>query len=161
MTKKTERQCLMSVGASTMDEIRGAAIKELIPQRDPMIMIDAFYDATESEADTGFTITEDNLFCGDDGLFAEPGLVEHIAQSASAFAGYKAKMANRPTPIGYIGELKKFRIHFLPRAGDELRTRIRILSEVLGVSLLTAETTVNGETAVQGQMKIYIKPSSN
>ena len=141
-----------------MNEIRGEAVKDLIPQRDPMIMIDTFYGATESEADTGFTIAKDNLFCSDD-LFEAPGLVEHIAQSASAFAGYRAKMANAPTPLGFIGEVKKFRIHFLPQAGDALRTHIRILSEALGVSLLTAETKVNGETAAQCQMKIYIKPS--
>ncbi|MDR2916700.1 MAG: hydroxymyristoyl-ACP dehydratase [Tannerella sp.] len=141
-----------------MAEIRGEAIKELIPQRDPIIMIDAFYGATESEADTGFTIAKENLFCSDD-RFMEPGLIEHIAQSASAFAGYKAKIKNEPTPIGYIGEVKKFRIHFLPHVGDELRTNIRIMSEVLGISLLTAETKVNGEIAAQCQMKIFIKPA--
>ena len=136
--------------------IKHEAIKELIPQRDPIIMIDTFYDATESEADTGFTISDDTLFC-DDGFLTEPGLIEHIAQSASAFAGYKAKVANKTTPLGFIGEVKKCRIHFLPRVGDELRTHIRILSEVLGVSLLTAETKVNGVMAVQCQMKIFIE----
>jgi len=139
-----------------MVNIRGEAIKELIPQRDPMIMIDTFYDATESEADTGFTIAEDNLFCCE-GLFEEPGLIEHIAQSASAFAGYKARIANQPTPLGFIGEAKKLRIHFLPKVGDALLTHIRILTEVQGISLLTAETKVNGEVAIQCQMKIYIE----
>ena len=137
--------------------IKGEGIKELIPQREPMIMVDTFYGATESEADTGLRIADNNLFCSE-GFFMEPGLVEHIAQSASAFAGYNAKVKNEPTPIGYIGEVKKFRINFLPRSGDELRTHIRIISEVLGVSLLTAETMVNGEIAAQCQMKIFIKP---
>jgi len=150
-----------------MVNIRGEAIKELIPQREPMLMIDTFYDATVTETDTGYAVTEadtgytvakDSLFCSDYG-FEEPGLVEHIAQSASAMAGYKAKLTNEPTPLGFIGEVKKCRIHFLPRAGDELRTHIRILSELFGVSLLAAETKVNGELAVQCQMKIFIKPS--
>ena len=139
-----------------MDPIKGEAIRELIPQREPMIMIDALCEATESEAVTGLTVTEDNLFCSND-LFEEPGLVEHIAQSASAFAGYKAKVANRLTPLGFIGEVKKCRIHFLPHVGDVLRTHICVLSEALGVSLLTAETGVNGDVAVQCQIKIYIK----
>jgi predicted hotdog family 3-hydroxylacyl-ACP dehydratase len=139
-----------------MAPIRGEAIKELIPQRDPVIMIDAFYDATESEADTGLTIARNTFFCND-GLLTEPGLIEHIAQSASAFAGYKAKLANQPAPLGFIAEVRKCRIHFLPKAGNELRTHLRILSEALGVSLLTAETKVNSETVVQCQMKIFIK----
>lgn len=133
-------------------------IKELIPQREPIIMLDTFCGATESEADTGLVVSDDNLFCND-GYLMEPGLVEHIAQSASAFAGYKAKAANKPTPVGYIAEVKKFRIHFLPHAGDCLRTHIRIHSEVLGVSLLTAETKVEEEVVAWCQMKIFIKPS--
>jgi len=139
-----------------METVSGNAIKELIPQRDPMIMIDTFYEATASEADTGFTVSDTTLFC-DGVFFTEPGLIEHIAQSASAFAGYKAKIAHEPTPLGFIGEVKKCRIHFLPRVGDGLRTHIRILSEALGVSLLAVETKVNGVTAVEGQMKIFIQ----
>ena len=131
-------------------------IKELIPQREPMLMIDAFYNATESESDTGLTLTKDNLFCSE-GFFEETGLVEHIAQSASAFAGYKARLVNQPISLGFIGEVKKCKIHFLPKVGDELRTHICILSEALGVSLLSAETKVSGEVAIQCQMKIYIK----
>ncbi|HCC53219.1 MAG TPA: hydroxymyristoyl-ACP dehydratase [Porphyromonadaceae bacterium] len=141
-----------------MVEIKGEGIKELIPQRDPIIMIDTFYGATDSEADTGLTVSDNNLFHSE-GCLMEPGLIEHIAQSASAYAGYKAKVKNEPTPVGYIAEVKKFRIHFLPHTGDELRTHIRIISEALGVSLLSAETKVNGEVAAQCQMKIYIKPS--
>lgn len=143
-----------------MTEISREGIKELIPQRAPIMMLDVFNcaTATDSEADTGLTVTADNLFCSE-GFFKEPGLIEHIAQSASAFAGYKAKIKNEPTPIGFIGEVKKFRIHFLPQCGDVLQTHIRIVSEVLGISLIAAETKVNGEIAAQCQMKIYIKPS--
>ena len=140
-----------------MNEIKGEGIKELIPQRYPIIMVDTFYGATDTEADTGLTVADDNLFCSD-GFFMEPGLVEHIAQSASAFAGYKAKIKNKPAPIGFIGEVKKFRINFLPRSGDKICTHIRIISEVLGVSLLTAESLVGEEVAAQCQMKIFIKP---
>jgi len=139
-----------------MNEIRGEAIKELIPQRDPMIMIDVLYCATELEAETGLTVAENTMFCSE-GLLEEPGLIEHIAQSASAFAGFKAKLANQPAPLGFIGEVKKCSIYFLPKMGDALRTHIRILTEALGVSLLTAETRVNDVVAVQCQMKIYIK----
>jgi predicted hotdog family 3-hydroxylacyl-ACP dehydratase len=141
-----------------MTTIRGESLQELIPQRDPIVMIDTFYGATDSEADTGLTVTDHNLFC--DGVhLMEPGLIEHIAQSASAWAGYKAKREGKPTPVGYIAEVKKFRIHFLPRTGDELRTQIHIVSEVLGVSLCTAETKVNGTVAARCQMKIYIERS--
>jgi predicted hotdog family 3-hydroxylacyl-ACP dehydratase len=141
-----------------MTTIKGEGIKRLIPQRYPIIMLDMFCGATETEANTGLTVTGENLFCSE-GFFCEPGLIEHIAQSASALAGYQATERNEPIPTGFIGEIKKCRIYFLPRIGDELHTHIRIVSEVLDVSLIEAETKVNEEVAMQCRMKIYIKPS--
>jgi predicted hotdog family 3-hydroxylacyl-ACP dehydratase len=41
--------------------------------------------------------------------FSPSGFDEHIAQSASAFAGHTAKKNGKPVPIGFIGEVKKFK----------------------------------------------------
>ena len=65
-------------------------IKSLIPQREPILLVDALVGVEGDMARTQLTVRRDNSFVGDDGLLAEPGLIEHIAQSASAFAGYKA-----------------------------------------------------------------------
>ena len=93
---------------------QGEGIKELIPQRYPIIMVDTFYDATEMECNTGLTILDDNIFC-ENGSLLEPGIIEHIAQSASAHAGYKEKLKNSPNPpVGYIGEVKKFKLYRKP-----------------------------------------------
>jgi len=137
----------------------GEEIKRLIPQREPMLMIDAFYEATDTEANTGVTVSEDSLLV-DDGMLSEAGLVEHIAQSASAFAGYKALMRDSTPPLGLIGEVRKCRISFLPRIGDALLTHIRIISEALGVTLIEAVTKVGDNISAECQMKIYIKPAS-
>lgn len=131
-------------------------IKELIPQRSPILMVDAFYKATADEAYTGLTIKEDNLFLSD-GKFTEPGLIEHIAQSASAFAGYTARMQGKQAPVGYIGEIKKFNLVALPNCGDSLNTYIRIVSVVGNVSLLQAETKVGEDTVCTTNMKIAIE----
>lgn len=131
-------------------------IKELIPQRSPILMVDTFYKATADEAYTGLTIKEDNLFLSD-GKFTEPGLIEHIAQSASAFAGYTARMQGKQAPIGYIGEIKKFNLVKLPNCGDSLNTYIRIVSVVGNVSLLQAETKVGEDTVCTTNMKIAIE----
>ena len=134
----------------------GEDIKKLIPQRPPIMMVDTFWEATDTDARTGLTIQHDNYFV-QDGKFREPGLIEHIAQSASAFAGYGYFKAGKPAPIGYIGEIKKCAIHRLPLAGETLQTRIHILSEVMGVTLLSAETESNGEIVVESRMKISIQ----
>ena len=135
---------------------KGDQIKEFILQREPIVMVDALYNATETGCMTGLTILPDNLFC-DGGFFTEPGLIEHIAQSASVFAGYNAKHKNKPAPVGFIGEVKKYETFELPKVGDELITSIHILSEVMNITLLSAEIKAGSRIVAACQMKISIK----
>ena len=134
----------------------GEQIYSLIPQRAPMVMIDAFFEGSDTEAHTGLTVRDDNLFCVN-GLFTEPGLIENIAQSASALAGYKAYRQHKTAPVGYIGEVKKFRIFRLPATGEQLKTSVLILSEVMKISLVAAEIKSGGETIATCQMKIFVE----
>ena len=136
-------------------------IKSLIPQREPILLVDALVGVEGDMARTQLTVRRDNSFVGDDGMLAEPGLIEHIAQSASAFAGYKAMEAGASEPpVGYIGEVKKFRCFRCPRVGEELQTTVTFGPEVGGVSLLTGETCVGEETLACTQMKIYVAEGS-
>ncbi len=136
--------------------LKGEQIKEFIPQREPIIMVDTLYNVTENGCTTGLTILPDNLFC-EEGFFTEPGLIEHIAQSASVFAGYSAKDKGKPAPIGFIGDVKKYETIELPKVGNELVTTIKILSEVMNITLLAAETKVDDRMIAGCQMKIFIK----
>jgi predicted hotdog family 3-hydroxylacyl-ACP dehydratase len=138
----------------------GDRILSLIPQRAPMLMLDTFFEGNETEAHTGLTVQADNLFCVD-GRFTEPGLMEHIAQSASAHAGYKALCKQKTAPLGFIGEIKKFRVFRLPAVGEQLRTSVNVLSEVLNISLISAEITSDGEPVATCQMKIFIQNTEN
>jgi len=78
----------------------------LIPQRPPIVMVDLLQNVTESEAETGLLIKEDNIFV-QNGQMQEPGLIEHIAQSAAAFAGFRGYASGEEPRLGYIGELKR------------------------------------------------------
>lgn len=143
--------------STTSPLFKGEGIKELIPQRHPIVMVDTFYDASETECNTGLTVLEDNIFC-ENGCLIEPGIIEHIAQSASAHAGYKEKLKNSVNPpIGYIGEVKKFKLFRKPTVGEHLHTFIKIASEIMNISLIKTETKVGDELIASCQMKIYIK----
>ena len=134
----------------------GEQIKELIPQREPIIMIDAFYGATDKECHTGLTVPFDNIFCKNSIL--EPiGIVEHIAQSASAFTGYIALTNDKPAPVGYIGEVKNFTCHRIIHAGEQLFTTITTRTQVLNIMMIDAETKIDGEIVANCQMKISIE----
>lgn len=134
----------------------GEELYRLIPQRPPIVMVDALVDVAEGEACTALTVAEGNIFCSE-GKLREPGLIEHIAQSAAAFAGFATYKQGLPPKLGYIGELKKIRIDALPHVGDTLRTKLRVLGEAAGITLLEAETKAGDTVVAAGQMKIFIK----
>lgn len=136
--------------------VAGEAVLELIPQRSPIVMVDAFYGVDDVCSYSSLTIREDNLFF-DNGKFREPGIIEHVAQSAAARVGYVCRQENRPIPVGFIGQLKNFKIHALPSAGDKLCTTIKIESEFMGVSLVSATVYVGEQLLADCQMKIFIK----
>ncbi|MCQ2227616.1 MAG: beta-hydroxyacyl-ACP dehydratase [Bacteroidales bacterium] len=132
-------------------------IRKLLNQRDPILMVGCFKCLSDVECETSLKIAEDNVFCIS-GEFTEPGLIEHIAQSASAFVGYKAISfdGTEKAPVGYIGEVKKFKLGFLPKVGDTLRTTIRIQSVVMNITMFTGETFVNDQLVASCQMKLSI-----
>lgn len=122
------------------------------------MMVDRLVHAEAERCTTSLTIAPDNFFLDADGLVAEAGLVEHIAQSASAFAGYRAKEAGaEKPPVGYIGEVKRFHCYRRPAVGETLTTTITMGPTVGEVTIIRGETTSNGEKIAETQMKIAIK----
>jgi predicted hotdog family 3-hydroxylacyl-ACP dehydratase len=133
-------------------------IEELIPQRSPIMMVDELLKVEGDECTCQLTVREDNYFIESDGQMAEPGVIEHIAQSASAFAGYKAvsEGATEP-PVGYIGEVKNFRIYRRPQIGDVLRTVIAMGATMAGVTIISGTTYCQDECIAETQMKIFVR----
>lgn len=135
-------------------------IEILIPQRPPFVMIDKLLEVTQTATTTGFTIQADNLFV-QDGIFKEPGLVENIAQTAAARAGYVSKTENKPVPVGYIGAVNNLQIFSLPKTGDELITEITIENQIFDVTLILGKITCNQQLIAQCNMKIFISKPKN
>lgn len=134
-------------------------IEDLIPQRLPIMMVDELLWAEDDVCACRLLVRADNFFLEEDGMMAEPGVIEHIAQSASAFAGYRAVCngAEEP-PVGYIGEVKNFRLCRRPRLGDVLTTTITMGATVGGVTIIHGTTcAADGETVAETQMKIFVR----
>lgn len=133
------------------------AMERLIPQRDPIRMVDRLVEVDGGTATTALSVRPDNYFMEDDGAMAEPGLIEHIAQSALALAGYRALASGASAPpVGYIGEVRKFRCYRRPRVGEELRTSV-VWGDTIGdIALVSGESRVGDERVAEVGMKISI-----
>ncbi len=130
-------------------------ITSLIPQRKPFVMVDALLRSGDTVTTSTFRIPADNIFV-EAGFFKEPGLVENIAQTVAARAGYEAQQGGKPVAIGYIGSVRNLEVFFLPAVDDELETEVTVENQVFNVTIVSGKITCREKTVAQCQMKIFI-----
>lgn len=136
--------------------IHGEGILGLIPQRPPIVMVDSFFGIEENCSYSGLTITSDNIFC-EAGKLQEPGVIEHIAQSAAARIGFIYTRQGAQVPLGFIGSVDKLKIYNLPEVGMKLFTEITVVQEVFDITLVSAQVKAGEELIAECRMKIFIK----
>lgn len=132
------------------------AVTQMIPQAEPMVMIDRLINNDENTTASGFEILPDNVFC-EGGFLSASGLTENIAQTAAARGGYRALMENAAVNIGFIGAVKKLKIHQLPKVGQRLETRIEVKNRVLNFSMVVGHVYCEGQLMAECDMRIYEK----
>lgn len=131
-------------------------ISSLIPQKPPFVMIDQLLHSDEMVTRSSFRVTPGNVFTIN-GRFAEAGLMENMAQTAAARAGYMAGLENKPVKIGYIGSVKNLEIFGLPEINDDIQTEIKIEDQVFNVSMISGRVSCNGKLIAQCEMKIFME----
>ncbi|RYY30885.1 MAG: 3-hydroxyacyl-ACP dehydratase [Chitinophagaceae bacterium] len=130
-------------------------IESLIPQRWPFKMISELEYCEGDTTRSSFTVAADNIFVVN-GRMREPALVENIAQTAAARAGWLARQENRPVTLGYIGAIQKLEIFGLPEIGDTVSTEIKVLNQVFDVTLVAGKLSCKGKVMASCEMKIFI-----
>ncbi|HTL09028.1 MAG TPA: hypothetical protein VL307_12240 [Chitinophagaceae bacterium] len=131
-------------------------IESLIPQRHPFVMIDELTASDGNFTSSRLQVRADNIFVADN-VFTEPGLLENIAQTAAARAGYEAIKENAPVRVGYIGAVKNFEVLALPAVGENIETEIVIGNQVFDVSVIKGTVRCGGRVLAKCEMKIFIK----
>jgi predicted hotdog family 3-hydroxylacyl-ACP dehydratase len=131
-------------------------IQEYIPQRPPIVIIDRIIDINESMVVCQFKVNNDNLFVTD-GKLLEPGIIENIAQTVAAGAGYRAKAKNEKVKLGYIAAIKHLNIYTFPIVGDVLSTKVLIVNEVFSVTIVQAEVICGSTRIADCEMRIFIE----
>ena len=138
-----------------MSLVAKSDIESLIPQRKPIVMIDELLEQKEEYSRSSFTIEAGNMFV-EEGCFQAAGLVENIAQTAAARAGYHYMMQKTEPPIGFIGAVTKLKIHNTPAVGTVIETVVTQKSEVFNITLIEGKTFVGDDCIAECQMKIVI-----
>lgn len=131
-------------------------ILRYIPQRQPIVMVDTLVAVSEKVTETTFVVKAGALFV-EDGVLQEAGLIENIAQTAAAGVGYQCAVNNVEVPVGFIGAVKNLTIDYLPKVGEEIRTRVEVLEEIFDMSLIKGTSFVGNKSVVVCEMKIVLK----
>lgn len=139
--------------------ISGNELLELIPQRSPVVMIDKFLYSDETSSVSGLTVPATCVFC-ENGFLSESGMVENIAQTAAAGVGYACKRDNKKVPLGFIAAIKNLEVFELAAVGSELRTEVKIINQVLDVTIITGSISMGAKILAQCEMRIFLLPEN-
>ncbi|SUB79468.1 (3R)-hydroxymyristoyl-ACP dehydratase [Segatella buccae] len=131
-------------------------IHELLPQREPFVMVDKLVYFDEKTTTTSFLVREDNLFV-ENGRLNACALAENIAQTCAARLGYVNKyILKRGIQIGFIGAVKDLKVIDTPVVGDVLTTTIHVLEQIMGLTLVTAVIRIGDRVVTTAEMKIAL-----
>ena len=131
-------------------------IEELIPQREPFIMVDKLIGFEEKKFTSTLLIYPDNYFSRNNS-FQEEGIIENIAQTAAAGAGYAFRVKEEDIKLGYIGAIKNVNIHSLPNVGSTITTTIELVGRVMNVDIVEGKVFDEKNNLIaSSEMKIFI-----
>jgi 3-hydroxyacyl-[acyl-carrier-protein] dehydratase len=134
-------------------------ILQYIPQRKPVVMVHELLEASDDHVVTQLAIEPDNVFLSS-GKFAEPGMVENIAQTAAVHVGYQCSLKKLPIPIGYIAAVKDLKIYSLPKQNFVIRTSVKVINKVLDITVVQGKIEFEDNVLCSCEMRIFAKVQS-
>jgi predicted hotdog family 3-hydroxylacyl-ACP dehydratase len=130
-------------------------ITALLPQAPPFLMVDTLLWTDGPTTRSSFRVRADNVLLKN-GELSAAGLMENIAQTVAAGAGWVARTGNKPVSPGYIVSVNNLEINAFPALGEELVTETTVKTRVADIVVISGRITCNGMVMATGEMKIII-----
>lgn len=144
-------------------------IKNYLPHRAPMLMVDMILKMDDERVETFFEIKQDNIFIQNE-IFVEAGLIENAAQTCSAIVAkdYYVDENNIDKEgvdvIGFISALKTLKIHALPKTGSTIKTIAVLASKFVTddytLCTMSCQTFNDKELLLEGEINLFIQEKS-
>ena len=145
-------------------------IKNYLPHRAPMLMVDLVLKIDDEKVETVFEIKETNIFIQNN-IFIEAGLIENAAQTCSAIVArdYYGDENNTDQKgvgvIGFISALKTLKIHALPNVGSTITTKATLVSKFVTddyiLCTMSCQTFHKKELLLEGEINLFIKENNS
>lgn len=146
--------------------ISAVDIRNFLPHRKPMLMVDRVNELTSDTVKTDFEISDDNIFV-EDGAFSEFGLIENAAQTCSTivarsyFDSDDLENKKKKNVIGFISSIKSIQVLSLPKSGQTIETISTLLSrfstENYNTCMVNCKTFHESELIMECELNLFIK----
>lgn len=133
-------------------------IQNYLPHRAPLLMVDDIVDITSETAETIFRIKEDNVFL-DNAKLAETGLLENLAQTCSCIFGqsFFSNPDKKTKVIGFITNIKKIEVYDLPKIGQQILSRAKLISKYDNICNVSCESFLEGNLIIKADLNLFIQ----
>ncbi len=150
----------MDMMCPTEQFLRDIDIHDILPQREPFILVDKLTYIDDTSTRTEVTIADNCIFVSD-GTYISEGLIEIVAQTCAARIGYISKyVLHKGVSIGYIGAIRALEQNYIPKVGDNLICSIDILDQVFNMSRAKAVIYCGTQVVLTTEIKIVEKSES-
>ena len=141
-------------------------IKNYLPHRKPMLMVDMILIMDDEKVETIFEIKADNIFIQNN-TFIEAGLIENAAQTCSSivakdyFVDENNEYKSGVDVVGFISAIKTLKIHKLPEVGNTIKTISTLVSKFVtddySLCTMSCKTFNNEELLLEGEINLFIQ----
>lgn len=129
-----------------------------VPHRPPMLQIDTLEAFSQEETIVSTKIASGNPLVDAEGVLAEVGLIEMLAQAYAARQGYADMASGIPVREGYLVGLRSVRIPGQAKVGDRLQIRLKTIMAMGGFALAEGAVIRGNELLAEGTLKLWIVP---
>ena len=127
--------------------------ENLIPQRNPIMLVDSLLESNEEKSVSDFEIRKDCVFV-ENGVLVSAGLMENIDQTCALRTGY-LNFGNK-IRVGVIGGVKRFKVSRFPAVGERLITTVKEILYVDPALVVDAEVRAGDEIVASCEMKVFM-----
>jgi len=135
-------------------ELREIDIRNILLQREPMLLVDRLIHFDDKFTITETSIREGGIFI-ENGALSAAGMMENIAQTCAARIGYINRyILKKNLKTGYIGAISSYDVSDLPRVGTTITTTAEKIEEALGILLVRAEVKAANIIYAKAEVKM-------
>jgi predicted hotdog family 3-hydroxylacyl-ACP dehydratase len=129
--------------------------------RSPLRLVHRLLRVEDDQAEAQTVLNIGDVGVGSDGRVEAAVLLELVAQTYAASQGYKDRLADKASNIGYLVGAQDFHVEQAPAAGQPLVIKIKSSCAFADFHFVDGQVLCNGTVVAHGTLKVWVQPDAN